>query len=116
MENKTEKTQFETFSECFKKAHPSLQKNTAQKEAIKQWNEAKKVLEKFPNSNIISEKMQEFKLKESQLTSKRLSFWQNFRKSGATSKTTTKAEEQISEQIPTNVAEPGRESNDCDEL
>ena len=62
------------FIEAFKKAHPSLGKKDAQKKAIIQWNEVKKVLKKNPNSNIISEILQEYKLKESRLNTQNLSF------------------------------------------
>ena len=112
MASKKEKNQFESFIEAFKKAHPSLEKKDAQKKAIKQWNEVKNVLKENPNSNVISDKMQEFKLKQSQQNSQKLLFWQNFRKSGASS---TKAEEEISQQsIPKVIAAASRESNNIE--
>ena len=62
MSSKKDKNkQFEKFCEAFKKAHPSLVKNLAHKEAMKQWNDLKKL--KNPET-AISEKMQEYRLKE----------------------------------------------------
>ena len=65
MSSKKDKNkQFEKFCEAFKKAHPSLVKNLAHKEAMKQWNELKKL--KNPET-AISAKIQEYRLKEARL-------------------------------------------------
>ena len=65
MSSKKDKNkQFEKFCEAFKKAHPLIVKNVAHKEAMKQWNDLKKL--KNPET-AISEKMQEFRLKEARL-------------------------------------------------
>ena len=76
MSSKKDKNkQFEKFCEAFKKAHPSLVKNPAHKEAMKQWNDLKKL--KNPET-AISEKMQEYRLKEARLKTKpKKQTWKN---------------------------------------
>mgnify|MGYP001381058864 FL=1 len=76
MSSKKDKNkQFEKFCEAFKKAHPSLVKNIAHKEALKQWNDLKKL--KNPET-AISEKMQEYRLKEARLKPKpKKETWKN---------------------------------------
>ena len=76
MSSKKDKNkQFEKFCEAFKKAHPSLVKNLAHKEAMKQWNDLKKL--KNPET-AISEKMQEYRLKEARLKPKpKKQTWKN---------------------------------------
>ena len=76
MSSKKDKNkQFEKFCEAFKKAHPSLVKNLAHKEAMKQWNDFKKL--KNPET-AISEKMQEYRLKEARLKPKpKKQTWKN---------------------------------------
>ena len=55
-----------------------------------------------PNSNIISERLQQFRLKESQLTAKKLSYWQGFHLSA----TTSSASSTSSQQSAPTVASP----------
>ena len=65
MSSKKDKNkQFEKFCEAFKKANPLLDKNLAHKEAMKQWNDLKKL--KNPET-AICEKMQEYRLKTKKL-------------------------------------------------
>ena len=76
--------QFEKFCVAFKKAHPDIQKKGGQKLAIKEWNRLKASLVENPAA--ISDKMQEFRLKESQVNTKKLQFWNKFQKSVPTPK------------------------------
>ena len=80
------KNQFEKFCEAFKRANPSDQKKGVQKLAIKEWNQLKASLVENPNA--IIDKMQEFRLKESQEKTKKLQFWDKFKKSDQNSKST----------------------------
>ena len=74
-DKKDKKKQSEKFCEAFKKAHPLIVKNVAHKEAMKQWNDLKKL--KNPET-AISEKMQEFRLKEARLKPKpKKQTWKN---------------------------------------
>ena len=97
------------------KAHPLFEKKDAQKEAIKQWKSVKKILKDNPNSNIISEKMQEFKLKQSQQKSQSLLFWQKFRKSSAASTSLPKTDEKSEPSPPEGKTIPDTNNEDSTE-
>ena len=94
--------QFEKFIAAFKKAHPDLGKQEAHKEAIKQW----KMVKKLDDPAVINNKMQDFRLKESQRNTKALQMWSKFRKSD-TAEVPPKVEiPKKNESIPQNIEKP----------